>query len=198
MFSIHEGEFIVKSARKTLEEYLEKTKIPIIKHDKKFDEKMGVFVTLETYPDKNLRGCIGYPQPSTPFWKAMQDAAINAAEFDPRFNSVQDTELKELIIEVTVLSPPKLVEVKDPKEYLDKIKIGKHGLIAKYGSFSGLLLPQVPVEQKWGVEEFLNNTCWKANMSQDMWKDKKIEIFSFEGQIFSEESPKGKVIEKKY
>lgn len=198
MFSIKEGELIVRSARRTLEEYLEKTKIPKIEHDKKFDEKMGVFVTLEHYPDKNLRGCIGYPYPTTPFWKAMQDAAINAAEFDPRFNAVQDTELKELIFEVSILSPPKLVEVKDHKEYLEKIVIGKHGLIAKYGPFSGLLLPQVPVENNWNVEEFLNNTCWKANMSPDMWKDKRIEIFSFEGQIFSEESPKGKVIEKKY
>lgn len=197
MLILKEGDFLVKSARRTVEEYAEKHSVPAIEHDKKFDAKSGVFVTLEHFPDLSLRGCIGYPEPVMPFFRAMQDSAVNAACFDPRFEPVQPWETKELVVEVTVLTPPELIKVKDPKELPSKITVGKHGLIVRYGPFNGLLLPQVAVEQKWNATQFLENTCWKANLSQDMWLDRNTSVYRFEGQVFSETSPGGKVVEKK-
>ena len=194
---MEEGEFLVRSARKTISHYLENTETALIGHDKKFDSKMGVFVTLETHPGHNLRGCIGYPQPIMPLFRALQDAAISAAEFDPRFDAVQAGEMKDLIVEITVLTPPEKMTGRRA-DFPKKIKVGKHGLIVRHGPFSGLLLPQVAVEQKWDPETFLEQTCWKANLSQDMWTNKDTEILTFEGQIFSETEPNGKVIEKKH
>lgn len=80
---------------------------------------------------------------------------------------------------------------------MKKIKIGKDGLIAEKGYFKGLLLPQVPIEQGWDVEEFLNQTCMKAGLPPDSWIDKDTKIYQFSGQIFTEMSPKGDIKEKK-
>ena len=104
--------------------------------------------------------------------------------------------MNDVLIEVTILTPPRLLEVKDSKEYLEMIKIGRDGLIVKRGGQSGLLLPQVPVEWEWTVEEFLMNTCTKAWLPTDAWKHPKTEIYSFSGIIYKELEPKGEVVLK--
>jgi uncharacterized protein (TIGR00296 family) len=86
--------------------------------------------------------------------------------------------------------------VKNPKEYLNVVKVGTHGLIVEQGRFKGLLLPQVPVEQNWNVEKFLSHTCMKAGLFADAWLDPKTRIFSFTGDVFGEEKPRGKVTRK--
>jgi len=196
-FSLSEGEFLVKTARKIIESYLASNERLKIDAGEKFKKKLGVFVTIESHPKKELRGCIGYPYPTEPLITALANAAISAAVHDPRFPPVTKKEFDGLVVEITVLTEPKEVKVNDRKEMLEKIVVGKHGLIIEYGPFSGLLLPQVPVEYKWSSEEFLAQVCWKAGLSPDMWLDKNALVYSFEGQIFSEDSPNGKVVEKK-
>ena len=91
------------------------------------------------------------------------------------------------------MTPPKEVKVTNPNEYLNKIKVGRDGLIVKWEFGSGLLLPQVPVEYNWNVEEFLNHTCEKAGAPYDCWKSKGTIILRFEGIVFKETKPNGNV-----
>lgn len=192
-----EGKLAVQIARKTVDEYVSKgTRYEPEKIPKVFKEKRGVFVTLEKYPSKDLRGCIGFPEPVAPLIDALIDSAISAASRDPRFNPVGDTELKRLVVEVSVLTPPEIIKVKDPKEYPKKIKVGRDGLIMRRGYCSGLLLPQVPVEWKWDETEFLSQTCYKAGLPPDAWMDPKTEVYSFQGQIWSEKEPRGGIVRK--
>jgi uncharacterized protein (TIGR00296 family) len=101
-----------------------------------------------------------------------------------------------LTVEITVLTPPEVIQVKKPVEYSQHIEVGRHGLIVRKGWFQGLLLPQVPLEYGWDSEEFLSQTCRKAGLPLSAWIDKDTQISRFEGWIFGEESPKGKISRK--
>lgn len=200
-YTLEDGKFLVTLARKSILHYLTFNKLLQQPEDTptKFLEESGVFVTLNK-PDKQghkkLRGCIGFPTPVYSLVQATIDAAKSSAVSDPRFPTVEIDEMKEILIEVTILTPPKLMQVKDPKEYLKKIKIGRDGLIVKSGEKSGLLLPQVPVEWNWTVEEFLEHTCGKAWLNGDCWKNLSTEIYSFSGIIYQELEPSGEVVLK--
>ena len=87
--------------------------------------------------EKELRGCIGYPYPTSPLVEAVIDSAINAATQDPRFEPLTLKELSKVVFEVSVLTPPEPVEVKNPKEYVSKIKVGEDGLIVERGFYQG-------------------------------------------------------------
>ena len=139
----------------------------------------GVFVTI--HKNGELRGCIGYSEPIKPLWEAVRDTAISAAVNDPHSEPVDKSELPELEIEISVLSP--LKKNLSP----EKIEVGKLGLLIKKGFYTGLLLPQVPVELGWDREEFLRQTCLKAGLPPDEW-EKEAEIYTFEADIFSEKS----------
>lgn len=191
-----DGKELVKTARFIVTEFLtKKTKKISDDFQSRFSFKSGVFVTLNDR--SGLRGCIGFPLPQKRLCDALVDAAIAAATEDPRFSEVKQSELDEITFEVTVLTPPIEIKVSDPLEYPTQIKIGRDGLIVKYNAFSGLLLPQVPVEYGWTAEEFLSHTCEKAGLPRDIWKDPKTEVLRFEGIIFKEETPNGKVIPQK-
>jgi len=192
-----DGEKLVNTTRAIVTEFL-KTKNKM-KLDKDFEEAFsanaGVFVTINH--QSSLRGCIGYPLPDKKLFKALEEAAISAATEDPRFPSVTFEELDQITFEVTVLTPPQEIEVLDPLEYLSKIKVGRDGLIVKAGFNSGLLLPQVPVEYGWNEEEFLGHTCEKAGLAKDYWRKKETKILKFEGIVFKENSPNGKIVQVK-
>lgn len=158
------------------------------------NRKRGVFVTLHSYPSMELRGCIGFTEPMMPLREAAVKAALSAAFSDPRFPQLSFSELNEVIVEVSVLTEPKIILAKNCDELKKKIVIGKHGLMAENNGRSGLLLPQVPVEWKWDVEGFLENTCLKAGLSKDSWKDSKTKFLSFEGAVFREKKPGGKIV----
>lgn len=193
--TLEDGTFLVKLARRTIEEYLLKGKvIPVPDASEKLKEKSGVFVTLETYPQKKLRGCIGYIEPGYSLIDATIKMAISAATKDPRFPPVNQTEMENIIVEVTILTPPELIKVKSPKEYLDKIEIGRDGLIVERGSCRGLLLPQVPVEYGWDKKDFLSHTCIKAGLMADCWCERDTKLYKFSGTVFMEETPGGAVI----
>lgn len=188
---------MVEIARMAAEEYL-KTKKHIRAPEslsKNLLQPCGVFVTINRLEngEKKLRGCIGYPYPTTPLVQAVIDSAINAATQDPRFRPLSQGELDKLVFEVSVLTPPQMVEVKKPKEYPTQIKVGEDGLIVERGMYKGLLLPQVPVEWEWDEEEFLCQCCVKAGLSPDYWLIEGTRIYKFQAIVFEEEKPRGEV-----
>jgi len=187
MISEEEGEFLVKLARKSIENYVREGKIIQVPDDVNpiLREERGAFVTLHRNGD--LRGCIGYPEPVKPLAQAVVEVAVSAATQDPRFPPVTLAELDQIQVEVSVLTKPELIEVQKPSQYLEKIEVGRDGLIIEMGIYRGLLLPQVPVEWNWDIEDFLANTCMKAGLSPDCWLQEGVKIYSFQSQIFEEE-----------
>jgi len=191
-----DGALLVQTVRKVVTECV--TKHHKLDLDEKIKEKFsfdaGIFVTLNILSD--LRGCIGFPMPRR-LNNALVDAAIAAATEDPRFSPVTEDELGKITFEVTILTPPIEIKVDDPSKLVSRIKVGRDGLIVRQGFYSGLLLPQVPVEYGWTEEEFLSHTCQKAGLPNNCWRDKKTTVSSFEGVIFKEDAPRGKVIRGK-
>ena len=195
--SLQEGKFIVNLARSAVKTYLETgrtVKAPENTPEKLF-ERCGVFVTINSLKngEKKLRGCIGYPYPTNPLVEAVIDSAVSAATRDPRFYPLSLGEIGKVVFEVSVLTPPEVVEVGNPKEYVAKIKVGEDGLIVEKGVYKGLLLPQVPVEWGWCEEEFLCQCCVKAGLAPDSWLTKGAKIYKFQAIIFEEETPHGEV-----
>jgi uncharacterized protein (TIGR00296 family) len=195
--SLEEGKFLVRLARNAVKTYLETSKTVKVPENTaaKLFERCGVFVTINSMKngEKHLRGCIGYPYPTSPLVEAVIDSAVSAATRDPRFYPLSSTELGNVVFEVSVLTPPETVEVENPKEYLAKIKVGEDGLIVEKGAYKGLLLPQVPVEWEWCEEEFLCQCCVKAGLPPDSWLTKDAKIYRFQAIIFEEETPQGEV-----
>ncbi len=192
-FSDADGKELVKIARRAVTEFLKtNSKIDDAEFNSKFDFSSGVFVTLNK--QNSLRGCIGYPIPVKKLSDGLIDAAISAATQDTRFSPVSSDELDKITFEVTVLTPPVEIKVKEYADYLKEIKVGRDGLIVENSYSSGLLLPQVPTEYGWNVEEFLEYTCQKAGLEKDAWKDNDTKISRFEGVIFKEETPNGNII----
>ena len=198
--TLEEGKFLVNLARQTVTTYLKSGQTTQVPTDvsTKLMEPCGVFVTLNIIHNKKkqLRGCIGLPYPTTPLVQAIIEAAVSAATQDPRFPPVGLEELESIVFEVSVLTPPELVNVEKPTDYPSKIKVGRDGLIMERGYHKGLLLPQVPVEWNWEREEFLCQTAMKAGLSPDSWLLKGTKIYRFEAIIFEEVSPKGDVKQK--
>lgn len=197
--SLEEGKILVRLAREAVQAYLEKGKRINVPEDipQKLMQPCGVFVTINSFRgeagEKELRGCIGLPYPTTPLAEAVIESAISSATQDPRFYPLTLSELGKVVFEVSVLTPPQLVEAERPNEYLSKIKVGVDGLIVEQGIHRGLLLPQVPVEWKWDEEEFLCQCCLKAGLPPDCWLMKATKIYKFQAIIFEEEKPKGEV-----
>ncbi len=192
-----EGEYLVKLARRSIEYAFRDKNVEEVLRDfpprsDKLLRPSGAFVTLNTFPERDLRGCIGYPEPILPLVSAVVRAARAAAFEDPRFPPLEKWELDRVIVEVSVLTPPKKLRV-SRDELPTRIKVGVHGLIIKYGPYSGLLLPQVAVEYRMGPEEFLDHTCLKAGLSPRCWKMDGVEVYTFTAEVFTEVAPKGLV-----
>ncbi len=187
MITQKDGKELLKLTRQTVKDYFINSELKIRKT--RFKEKQGVFVTIQNI-NGELRGCIGYPYPTLPLGEAVQRAAISAAFEDPRFPSLTKEELDQIIFEISVLTKPELMQVKNPKEYLRRIKIGEDGLIVECGFNSGLLLPQVATEHDLNIEEFLEHTCYKAGLPPDMWMDERAKIYKFQAEIFREDKSK--------
>ena len=199
----YSGEYLVKIAREAIETYLEnEIKIEPPKDvPKDLLNESGVFVTLhrlEHNQELSLRGCIGRIESRDgTLVQSTIDSAIDAAIHDPRFPRVKKSEMNMITIEVTILTIPKKIEVEKPQDYFEIIEIGRHGLIAERSPYQrGLLLPQVPVEQKWDIDQYLAFVCQKAGLLPNAWKDLKTHILSFEGIIYSEISPNGRIINR--
>ena len=141
-------------------------------------QQCGAFVTL--HKKGHLRGCIGFIKGLMPLDETIGELAVKAAIDDPRFPSLKQPELAQVDIEISVLSP--FEKIDDPTT----VVVGKHGLYISSGYHSGLLLPQVATEQGWDRVTFLEQTCRKAGLPPDAWKDPDTEIQVFSGVIFGE------------
>jgi AmmeMemoRadiSam system protein B/AmmeMemoRadiSam system protein A len=180
MLNASQRKRLLEIARKSIETYLKTGKrLELTESDPLLLKEMGSFVTLHKHGD--LRGCIGNLIGDKPLYLMVRDMAVESAMNDPRFSPVQLTELENIEIEISVLSP--LERINDP----DKIKLGIHGVLVRRGFSSGVFLPQVATETGWSKEEFLSNLCaHKAGLSADAWKDKATEIYIFSAEVFSE------------
>jgi len=157
----------------------------------------GVFVTLNRFDNKSLRGCIGYPIPIKPLIQATIEVAIESATSDPRFPPVSLKEFTDnIIVEVSILTPPEEIEVSNPKELPNLIRVGEDGLTVEKGLAKGLLLPQVATEWKMDAEEFLCNCCLKAGLTPDAWLSADTKVSKFQAVIFKEKSPGGEVVKE--
>ncbi|MBM3333130.1 AmmeMemoRadiSam system protein A [Candidatus Sumerlaeota bacterium] len=176
-----EEQTLLRLARATLVEWLERgsRKVDLSKFDltPALRRDAGVFVTLHKHGQ--LRGCIGHTDPIKPLYEAVIENAINAAANDWRFPTVTKRELADLDIEISVMSP--LRKIKSPEE----IVIGRHGLMIEKRSRRGIFLPQVPVEQGWNREQYLEEICRKAELPPGSWKE-GAELQVFTAQVFGE------------
>ena len=178
---IEEQKTLLEIARKTLESYLKDKKTPEFEiKEEELKQKLGAFVTLRE--DGQLRGCIGQIEPSEdPLWLVVQRMAIEAATKDFRFLPVTLDELKDIKIEISVLTKPEKID--DP----NKIEFGKHGVIVKKGIHAGVFLPQVATENNWDLETFMGQLCsQKAGLPWDCWKKGEVDIYTFTAQVFEE------------
>jgi AmmeMemoRadiSam system protein A len=173
-------EILIKLARETIELYLKNgERIQFEPQDERLKVKQGAFVTLRK--QGNLRGCIGHIVPMEPLSDTIIDIAIASATEDPRFRRVTPDEMKDIDIEISVLSIPRRVKS------ADEIEMGKHGVIVGRGMRKGVFLPQVADETGWDKVTFLQHLCAdKAGLPKDAWKDKDTEIDIFTAQVFEE------------
>ncbi|MBU1086273.1 MAG: AmmeMemoRadiSam system protein B [Candidatus Omnitrophica bacterium] len=153
----------------------------VMTDDPQLREDRGAFVTI--YKDVALRGCIGLIEAEQPLINVVNDMAIQASIRDSRFTPLKAEELDNIKLEISVMSP--IEQITDIKQ----IEVGNHGLIIRKGNNSGLLLPQVATEYKWTREQFLEQTCVKAGLNKDDWKQ-GARIFIFSAEVFSEKELK--------
>jgi AmmeMemoRadiSam system protein A len=170
---------LLRIAREAVRSYLEgdRREIPEIQSGP-LAELRSVFVSIHNGPD--LRGCIGNLRPTAPLYKATAECAISAAVGDPRFVPLAALELPSVRFEISVLSPMEQVRSRD------EIEIGTHGLLVARGQFRGLLLPQVAAEHKWDREQFLAETCRKAGLPPEDWRN-GVTVYRFTANVFDEQ-----------
>lgn len=143
-------------------------------------EPLGVFVTLATRADRELRGCVGFVEARRPLAEGVAEAARAAAFRDTRFSPVTAAEFPGLGFEVSVLSRPAPIAPAS-------VEVGVHGLILRQGGRSGLLLPQVPAEHGWDREQFLEALCRKSGLPSGSWRAPTAELLGFTAEVFEEE-----------
>ena len=182
MLSLSEAErrAALQLARKAVVEAVSHRKFPDASPGEGiFAERRSVFVTLRV--GKRLQGCIGVIEAKDPLGEAIIHCAASAALEDPRFAPMKPDQLGELSVEISLLSPTERIAP-------EAIEIGRHGLLVLLHSQRGLLLPQVAIELRLTRQQFLEETCRKAGLPRDAWRDPEARIFGFTCEIFSENS----------
>lgn len=169
---------LLQLARSAIVAHLAGLPIPAVEEPELKLAHAGAFVSLHL--GELLRGCIGYVDDSRSLPEALAETAMAAASRDPRFPPLTLEELEQVNIEISILSP--LQKTAAPTE----ITLGRHGVMIKFDTHCGLLLPQVALRRNWDVEFFLEQVCRKADLPADAWKDAKAAIFIFTAEVFSE------------
>lgn len=177
--STADKQLLLQAARDSIVAQLQgKAAAPVKASSPVLAELRGAFVSL--HRRGQLRGCIGYIEALKPLLQTVTEMAPAAAFQDPRFRPLQADELADLEIEISVLTPMRLIKS------VDEIEVGKHGLYIVRGLNRGLLLPQVATQYQWDRLTFLAQTCNKAGLPPDAWKDPNTQIFIFGAEIFSD------------
>ena len=171
---------LLSMARDTLISYLKTRTVPDYSvTEPGLLQKAPAFVTLR-HRGGELRGCIGRIEVVEALYRTVQECAISAATRDPRFTPVsREAELNQLVIEISALSPFRRIVA------IQEIEVGKHGLLIRKGSHSGLLLPQVASERAWDRDEFLRAICTKAGLPPTAWQQADLSVFTAE--VFGED-----------
>ena len=184
--SAEDKDFLLNLARRTLEQYLKEDTVSAIDAEKispLLKEIRGCFVTLKK--DGNLRGCIGYIQPRRPLCDCVMENAINAATRDGRFPKVGLDELGALTIEISVLTVPENLAIKNRNDLLNRLTSGRDGVILTQGLRKATFLPQV-WEHFPDKESFLNALCQKGRMASGCWKKESTKVFTYQAEVFQE------------
>jgi len=173
-----EKHLLLRTARESIRSKLAAAHPDYPKPSEKLRTPCGAFVTLRA--GEELRGCIGHIAAHQALFDAVAELARSSAFADPRFPPVSIDELEEIEIEISVLTP--LVRIQSGKD----VVVGTHGVYLESGGRSGVLLPQVPVEQGWDRKQFLHHLCLKAGLSPGCLSLPGTRLFVFEAIIFSE------------
>jgi AmmeMemoRadiSam system protein A len=173
--SISGKDTLLRLAKETITKYVKNGSVPeVVMNNKRLRANGATFVTIKT-EEGMLRGCIGNIQPTMPLYQSVIHNAVSASSRDTRFQPMKETDLEGIEVEVTILSP--LEPLKNKKA----VEIGRHGLYLVKDYRSGILLPQVPVEQGWDRITFLKQVSRKAGLSEDAWKE--ADLYSFTAEI---------------
>jgi len=179
MLGVTDKTILLKLARATLEAYFVNDETPACqKPSEALLEQKGAFVSL--HRGSELRGCIGQLYPDRELYKIVQHCVLSAAFEDTRFIAVMQDELKDLTIEISVLTPFRRIRS------VEEIEVGRHGLYIARGGFRGLLLPQVATQYHWDRTKFLEHTCLKSGLPESAWQDPHTVIQTFEAEVFSD------------
>lgn len=170
---------LLTTARQAIEKFVQSGEMDTEgSDDPVLNEKRGCFVTIRQ--NNNLRGCIGVFSSERPLCQEIAEMAVSAATRDPRFRPMREEELGNFTLEISVLSP--LEEADNPEQ----IEVGTHGIYLEKGFSRGVLLPQVATEYKWDRITFLEQTCVKAGLPRDSWKDGDTRLYIFSAEIFND------------
>lgn len=173
---------LLQMARDSIEAHLLDKPAPLLDAPPSLCQPRGAFVSL--HRRGQLRGCIGYLEAVKPLGETVREMAVAAAFDDPRFRALGREELADLEVEISVLSPMQLIN------NIDQIQVGTHGLYMIQGRYRGLLLPQVATEYHWDRLTFLAQTCGKAGLPADAWKDPATKIYLFTAEVFADQPQK--------
>jgi len=179
-FSQQERALLLGLAHDSILAALEQRTIPLDPPTPHLAEFRGVFTSLHLRGE--LRGCVGYVLPTCTLFRAVAETACAAAFDDTRFLTVTKAEALHLDIELSILSRPEPIRAED-------VEIGRHGLLVSLHGHRGLLLPQVPVEHGWDRETFLEQTCRKAGLPENVWQ-KGATIEAFTAEVFGDQGPR--------
>lgn len=178
MLNTHEQAYLLQLARQSIKTYITDGKPPEVEcAHPKLQVEAGAFVSLHIR--RRLRGCIGMIKADRPLWKIVIKMAISAATKDNRFSPVTRDELKDIDIEISVLTP--LEEIDSP----DEVEVGRDGVYLTKGSHSSVFLPQVPVEFRWNRDQYLSQLAKKAGLPEDGWRE-GCQFQTFQSFRFSE------------
>ncbi len=174
-FTSEQRRQLLTFARLTIEAAVRKTASPDEPPEFASISGCGVFVSLHI--GGHLRGCIGMVESNASLAATLARCARSAALEDRRFPPMEAAELERVAIELSLLSPIQPIPA-------GEVEPGKHGLLIRKGYFSGLLLPQVATKYKWSRERFLEETCVKAGLPRQAWKDPETKVFGFTAEVF--------------
>lgn len=186
IFNREQQNYLLALARQTLEHFFATGKsleIDKSEVEKQLGEKRGTFVTLTKHG--LLRGCIGHIEPIQPIYLDVIDNSLSAAFADPRFRPLEQDELSEVEIEISVLTTPEELEYSSPQDMLDKLVPGRDGVIIELGQYGATYLPQV-WEDLPDKQEFLSSLCQKAGLSADEWRRGELKVSTYQAEVFHE------------
>jgi AmmeMemoRadiSam system protein A len=178
-YSQEEHEFLLQLAHRAIDAALDHRRLDLTPPSSHLAEPRGAFTTLHLHG--KLRGCIGYVLPKHSLFQTVAETAQAAAFDDPRFAPVTPEETPALTVEISVLSPLQPIQP-------DGVVVGVHGLVVTKGGSRGLLLPQVPVKWGWDRETFLSQTCLKAGLPSESWRQ-DADLQAFTAEVFGEDAP---------